>query len=129
MKEQVAQIVAAFLKRNQVPSTELRTLIASVSQSLATLGQAPIAPAPLSPAVSIRRSVTADEITCLECGREGQMLKRHLMTAHDLTVDEYRARWSLPRNYPMVAKNYSARRSEIAKSAGLGTPAGRRMRK
>jgi predicted transcriptional regulator len=129
MKEHVAEIVAAFVKRNQVPATGLPALIASVSQSLAGLSQAPAAAAaPLTPAVSIRSSVGAETITCLDCGRKAKMLKRHLTTAHSMTPDEYRARWSLPKDYPMVARNYAARRSELAKSIGLGQRS-RRSRK
>ncbi|HEV2188804.1 MAG TPA: MucR family transcriptional regulator [Stellaceae bacterium] len=121
MIENVAEIVAAYLKRNQVPVTELPVLIEKVSQSLASLGQAlAAAPASLTPAVPIRRSIGAESITCLDCGYKGQMLKRHLSTAHGMTVEQYRTRWSLLRDYPMVAKNYSARRSELAKSLGLG---------
>ena len=122
MIENVAEIVAAFVKRNQVPSTELPALITSVNDALANLGQgAAAAPEPLTPAVPIRRSVGAESITCLDCGFKSKMLKRHLLTAHGMTVDEYRTRWSLARDYPMVAKGYSARRSELAKSIGLGT--------
>jgi predicted transcriptional regulator len=121
MIENVAEIIAAFLKRTQVPAAELPALIASVNQALAGLGQAPAAaPTSLTPAVPIRRSVGAESITCLDCGQKSKMLKRHLSTAHGMTVDEYRTRWGLPTDYPMVAKNYSARRSELAKSIGLG---------
>src|ERR1700676_4965895 len=121
MKEHVADIVAAFLKRHQVPAQELPALIASVSQSLGSLGEAPAAvPAPLTPAVPIRSSVGAETITCLDCGKKAKMLKRHLTTSHGLTVDEYRTRWGLPSDYPMVAPNYAARRSELARSIGLG---------
>lgn len=121
MKEHVAEIVAAYVGKNRVDTAELPALIASVNQALASLGQAQAAaPAALTPAVPIRRSVGAELITCLDCGYKGQMLKRHLTTAHSMTVDEYRTRWSLPRDYPMVAKNYSVRRSELAKSLGLG---------
>jgi predicted transcriptional regulator len=122
MKEQVAEIVAAYVKRNQVAASDLPALIASVSQSLGSLSQAPAAvPAPLTPAVSIRGSVTAATITCLDCGKRAKMLKRHLLTAHNMTVDEYRTRWGLKPDYPVVARNYAARRSELAKSIGLGT--------
>jgi predicted transcriptional regulator len=120
MKERVAEIVAAYVAHNTIPPDQLPALIASVSQTLAGLGQAPAASAALTPAVPIRRSVGADEITCLECGYKGQMLKRHLTTAHDTSVDEYRTRWGLAPDYPMVARNYAARRSELAKSIGLG---------
>ena len=121
MKEHVAEIVAAYVGRNQVAPSELPTLIATVSQALASLGQAASAlPSALTPAVPIRRSVSADEITCFDCGWKGSMLKRHLGAAHSMTVDEYRARWSLPGDYPVVAKNYAARRSQLAKALGLG---------
>jgi predicted transcriptional regulator len=121
MKERVAEIVAAYVGKNQVDPAELPALIASVNQALAGLGQASAAaPTSLTPAVPIRRSVGAESITCLDCGQKSKMLKRHLSTAHSMTVDEYRTRWSLPTDYPMVAKNYSARRSELAKSLGLG---------
>jgi predicted transcriptional regulator len=124
MKKQVAEIVAAYVGKNRVTAAELPTLIASVSQALGTLGSVGHAPAEpaaaLVPAVSIRRSVGADAITCLDCGKKAKMLKRHLMTAHGLTPQEYRSRWGLPRDYPVVAQNYSARRSVLAKSSGLG---------
>jgi predicted transcriptional regulator len=127
MKEQVTEIVAAYVRRNAIAPSELPALIQEVSRSLAGLGQAPAAPpASLTPAVPIRRSVGAEAITCLDCGRKAKMLKRHLMTAHAMTVDEYRSRWSLPSDYPMVAKTYSARRSELAKSLGLGKRSGGR---
>ena len=109
------------MRKNQVEAAQLPALIASVSQSLAGLGQPPtIANVPLTPAVSIRQSVGAESITCLDCGAKAKMLKRHLHNAHGLTPHEYRARWSLPTDYPLVSKNYAARRSELAKAAGLG---------
>jgi predicted transcriptional regulator len=127
MKEHVAEIVAAFVRKNAVGAADLPGLIISVNHALASLGQAPAEPAPsLTPAVPIRRSVGADAITCLDCGYKGQMLKRHLSTAHGLTVEGYRSRWGLPPEYPMTAPNYSARRSELAKSIGLGRGRGRR---
>jgi predicted transcriptional regulator len=121
MKERVAEIVAAYVRKNQIDGAELPALIASVSQSLASLGQSPTTvPGPLTPAVSIRQSVGAEAITCLDCGTKAKMLKRHLLNAHGMTPHEYRVRWSLPADYPLVSKNYSARRSELAKVAGLG---------
>jgi len=127
MIENVAEIVAAYVRKNQVSSTELSALIASVNQALTSLGEPP-APArpPLVPAVPIRRSVGEDAIVCLDCGQKSKMLKRHLSTAHGMTVDEYRTRWSLPSDYPMVAKGYSAQRSALAKSLGLGLRGGQR---
>jgi predicted transcriptional regulator len=121
MKEHVVEIVAAYVCKNRVDAAELPALITQVSQTLAGLGQgAAEPPTSLMPAVSIRRSVGANAITCLDCGYTGQMLKRHLSTAHGMTPDGYRTRWNLPANYPMVTRSYSARRSELAKSIGLG---------
>ena len=122
MKEHVAEIVAAYVGKNRLAAAELPGLIASVSKALGSLNQELTATAasPLVPAVAIRRSVGADAITCLDCGKKAKMLKRHLMTAHGLTSDEYRRRWGLAANYPIVAPNYSARRSEMAKTLGLG---------
>jgi predicted transcriptional regulator len=129
VKEEVAEIVAAYVGHNTISPDQLPTLITTVSQALSSLGQEPAAPeAALTPAVPIRRSVGADAITCLDCGYQGQMLKRHLTTAHGMTPESYRERWKLALDYPMVAKNYAARRSELAKSIGLGTRRGRRTR-
>jgi predicted transcriptional regulator len=129
MIQNVAEIVAAFVKRNQVPSTELPALIQQVSQSLSGLGKAPVAAPVLTPAVPIRRSLAAETITCLDCGQTSKTLKRHLTSAHGLTPDQYRSRWNLPTTYPMVAPGYSAKRSALAKSLGLGTKPRTRRRK
>jgi len=121
MKEHVAEIVSAYVSRNRIDPSELSLLITSVSQALSSLGKgASTQPAVPTPAVPLRRSVSAKAITCLECGWSGQVLKRHLGAAHNMTVDEYRSRWDLSRDYPMVAKNYAARRSQLAKDLGLG---------
>jgi predicted transcriptional regulator len=125
MIENVAAIVTAFVKRNPVPATELPALIASVSQTLAGLGQPPAPTAPI-PAVPIRRAVSPEAITCLDCGWRGKMLRRHLTTAHRLDPDAYRAKWGLSPGYPMTAANYSERRSELAKHVGLGRHRARR---
>jgi len=120
--EHVAKIVSAYAKRNQLPPDQLPALIATVHAALASVeggGQPEPAIGP-EPAVPIRRSVQPDTITCLDCGRPQKMLKRHLTTAHQLTPDEYRKRWGLKSDYPMSAPNYTARRSELAKSIGLG---------
>ena len=128
MKEQVAEIVAAYVGHNTISPDQLPGLIATVDQALNGLGQAP-APAPvLTPAVPIRRSVGADSIACLECGKKASMLKRHLLTRHELTPEQYREKWSLDPSYPMVAPNYASRRSELAKAAGLGKRTGTRSR-
>ena len=117
--------MAAYVGKNRLDASELPTLIASVSQAFGSLGQAMVEPPPsLVPAVAIRRSVGADAITCLDCGKKAKMLKRHLATKHGLTADQYRERWGLPPDYPMITTNYSARRSELAKSIGLGVHSG-----
>jgi predicted transcriptional regulator len=123
MMEHVAEIVAAYVGHNRVSPDQLPTVIDSVNQALLGLGQGATAPpaSPPTPAVPIRRSLSPSKITCLECGWSGQMLKRHLLTAHGMTPEQYRARWNLAADYPMVAKNYANRRSELAKSLGLGT--------
>jgi predicted transcriptional regulator len=122
MIEHVAEIVAAYVKRNAITLDRLPALIASVNDALSSLGQSAAPEAtPESPAVPIRRSVGDNSITCLTCGWSGQMLKRHLSTAHKMTPAQYRERWGLRVDYPMVAKNYASRRSELAKANGLGT--------
>ena len=114
-------VVAAYVRRNQVTSEQLATLISTVHQALVGLGK-PAAELneERTPAVPIRRSVHRDYVVCLECGWRGQMLKRHLATGHGLSVDQYRARWNLPREHPMTAPSYSERRSGLAKQIGLG---------
>ena len=113
-------IVAAHVRHNSLPASDLPTLTQSVFGALAGLGQdAPIAEEPRKPAVSVRASVKSDAITCLDCGTRAKMLKRHLATEHGLTPEDYRARWNLARDYPMVAPAYSARRKELALSIGL----------
>jgi predicted transcriptional regulator len=120
--ELTADVVAAYVKNNPVPVSELPALIASVAASLNGLvnGVATPAEEPQKPAVSIKKSVTPDYIISLETGKRFKSLKRHLMTSYGMTPDEYRAKWNLPSDYPMVAPNYAAARSELAKSLGLG---------
>ena len=120
MKEHVAEIVAAYVGHNTVSPDQLPGLIASVNQALNRLGEPPAAASPPTPAVPIRRSVGADTITCLDCGWKGVMLKRHLSSTHGMTPTQYRERWGLELAYPLVAKNYASRRSELAKALGLG---------
>jgi predicted transcriptional regulator len=116
-----ADITSAYVGNNKVAAGEVAGLIVSIHQALEEAGQpAPAAaPAP-EPAVPIRLAVKPDSIACLECGRRSTMLKRHLQTAHALTPGEYREKWSLPRDYPMAAATYAAKRSAHAKSVGLG---------
>ena len=124
-----ADIVAAHVGANAVPASELPRAIALVHDALAALGKpsAPVAE-PLHPAVTIRSSVKADSITCLECGAKHKTLKRHLQTSHGLTPPAYRARWGLPDSYPLVAPNYAAFRGELAKKIGLGRKPGAKVK-
>jgi MucR family transcriptional regulator, transcriptional regulator of exopolysaccharide biosynthesis len=115
-----AQIVSAHVTKNAVPVEELPALIREVYKTLSTVGEAPAPVEALKPAVAITKSVFPDHIICLEDGKQMTMLKRHLMTEHNLTVDQYRAKWGLPANYPMVAPNYAETRSSLAKKMGLG---------
>lgn len=116
-----ADIVAAHVSNNSVSISDMASLIANVHSALAGLGSACPAPAePQEPAVPIRLSVKPDYIVCLEDGRKMKMLKRHLMTAYGMTPDEYRAKWGLPSDYPMVAPNYAETRRSLAMSIGLG---------
>jgi predicted transcriptional regulator len=115
-----AQIVSAHVTKNPVPVEELPTLIREVYKTLSTVGEATPAAGAVKPAVAITKSVFPDYIVCLEDGKQMTMLKRHLMTEHSMTVDQYRANWGLPSNYPMVAPNYAETRSTLAKKMGLG---------
>ena len=123
--DHVADIVSAHVSNNSVSANDLPGLIQSVYASLAALGQAPEPVAgKLTPAVSVRASVKSDAIACLECGAKFKMLKRHLGTDHGMTPAEYRARWNLPADYPMVAPDYAAMRAELARKIGLGRKPG-----
>lgn len=117
------QIVTAHLGRTKVEAGELPGLIRQIYDSLAGTGGAAEAPPPNrpDPAVPVKRSVTPEYIVCLEDGKKLKMLKRHLMTAYGMTPDQYRERWGLPADYPMVAPNYANQRRELAKQIGLGT--------
>ena len=121
--ELTAEVVAAYVSNNSLPTSDLPATIAKVyvalGQSHASPAAEPIAEKP-DPAVPIRRSVTDDHIVCLEDGKTFKSLKRHLMTNHEMTPDEYRERWELKPDYPMVAPAYAASRSRLAKSLGLG---------
>jgi predicted transcriptional regulator len=121
--ELAAQMVVAFVSNNSVPRSELPALIQAVHGALAGLangsGSAPPAVEAKAPAVSIRRSVTPDFLICLEDGKRFKSLRRHLTTL-GLTPEQYREKWKLPSDYPMVAANYAAQRSALAKKSGLG---------
>ena len=117
-----AQIVAAHVSNNTVPLAELPALIEQVYRSLANIGQEPavVSERP-QPAVPIKKSVTPEYIICLEDGKKLKMLKRHLKTAYNMSPEQYRERWGLGSDYPMVAPDYAKHRSSLAKKIGLGT--------
>lgn len=117
-----ADIVAAYFANNTVAAAEVPGVIESVYAALSRLGQPAAAPEPKQePAVSVRSSIKPDYIICLEDGKKLKMLKRYIMTRFGMTPDEYRAKWSLPADYPMVAPNYAEQRRTLAKTIGLGT--------
>lgn len=117
-----ADIVAAHVSNNSVAMSDLPMLIGNVHTALSKLGTPATEPvAELVPAVSVRSSVKPDYIVCLEDGKKLKMLRRHLMTHYGMTPDDYRAKWGLAKDYPMVAPNYAEKRRELAKSIGLGT--------
>jgi predicted transcriptional regulator len=122
LRRLATEIVAAYVSANSVSTAQLPDIIRSVVDTLASLdgqAEAPKAEA-LRPAVPIRKSIAPDYLVCLEDGRKMKMLKRHLRTTYDMSPQEYREKWGLPADYPMVAPNYAARRSEFAKQIGLG---------
>jgi predicted transcriptional regulator len=124
---QVATVVAAYLSHNTVPAADIGSVINTVHASLSSLGTAIVVPAEApKPAVSVRKSITPEYLICLEDGKKLKMLKRHLASTYNLTPDQYRQRWGLSADYPMVAPRYSEQRSALAKQLGLGTAAARR---
>ena len=126
--ELTASIVSAYVSNNPVAAQDLSTLINQVHAALTRVssGQGEVTSEPLKPAVSVKKSITADYIVCLEDGKKFKSLKRHLRTQYNMTPDQYREKWSLPPDYPMVAPNYAIARSELAKQMGLGQQRRRR---
>ena len=122
LAELVADIVSAYVSNNSVPVGELPGLISQVHGALHQTRSGAAAPSeePQKPAVPVRRSINPDHIVCLEDGKKFKSLKRHLRTDHDMTPQEYRAKWGLSPDYPMVAPNYAQARSDLAKKMGLG---------
>jgi len=120
--EMTADIVSAYLGANTVQPSEVPALIASIHQALSQVstGQPEPEPEPKEPAVPIRKSITPDYLICLEDGRKFKSLKRHLRTKYNMSPEEYRAKWGLAKDYPMVAPNYAKARSDLAKQMGLG---------
>lgn len=124
--ELTTEIVSAHVGNNTLQPGELPQLIQEVYNTLSTIGTAPQQAQRPKPAVSPKKSVFPDYIVCLEDGKKLKMLKRHLKTAYNMTPDEYRERWGLPADYPMVAPNYAKHRSNLAKKIGLGTKSRKR---
>jgi predicted transcriptional regulator len=123
-----ANIVSAYVSNNTVPSAEIPNLIGQIHSALLRVsgGQAPTPAEPLKPAVPLKRSITSDYLVCLEDGKKFKSLKRHLRTRYGMTPEQYREKWALPPDYPMVAPNYAAARSQLAKQMGLGQQRRRR---
>jgi predicted transcriptional regulator len=120
--ELAADVVSAYVSNNPVPAAELPSLIEQTHAAMRALTavEAQAAPQPPEPAVPVKKSVTPDYIVCLEDGKKFKSLRRHLTSRYGITPDEYRAKWNLPPDYPMVAPNYAATRSALAKKSGLG---------
>ncbi len=119
--ELTAQIVSAHLAHNPIAPDALPSLIQDVYRTLTAVGREPVVADKPQPAVPVKKSIFPDHLICLEDGKKLKMLKRHLKTAYDMTPDQYRERWGLPADYPMVAPNYARHRSSLAKQIGLGT--------
>src|SRR4051812_7826485 len=119
-----AEVVSAHVANNRVPAEDLPKLIQDVHRALATAGQAATAVPKGEPAVSVKKSLLADHLVCLDCGKPFAMLKRHLRTDHQLTPQQYREKWDLPSSYPIVAPDYAKKRSALAKKIGLGRKPG-----
>jgi predicted transcriptional regulator len=125
--ELTATIVSAYLTHNTVPASDIPVLISQVHSALAQVsGGGDVQPGPLKPAVPVKKSITPEYIVCLEDGKKFKSLKRHLRTQYNMTPEQYRDKWNLPADYPMVAPNYAAARSELAKQMGLGQQRRRR---
>jgi predicted transcriptional regulator len=120
--EMTADIVSAYVGNNSVSAGDLPSLIQSVHRALSgvSAGVEPVEATPKEPAVPIKRSITPDYLVCLEDGRKFKSLKRHLRTKYNLSPEEYRSKWGLAKDYPMVAPNYAKARSDLAKQMGLG---------
>jgi len=118
------QIVSAHVQHNKMQSEELPVFIQQIYKTLQSVGAEPAVPDKPAPAVAVKKSVFDDHVICLDCGKQLKMLKRHLMTDHGMTPEQYRGRWGLGRDYPMVAPDYASKRSALAKKIGLGRKSG-----
>jgi predicted transcriptional regulator len=128
--ELTAEIVSAYVSNNAVPTGDISALINQVYKALAQVseGREEVVAEPLRPAIPVKRSISADYIVCLDDGKKFKSLKRHLRTQYGMTPEQYRDKWGLPADYPMVAPNYAAARSQLAKQMGLGQQRRRRSR-
>ena len=128
--ELTADIVSAYVSNNSVSAGEIPSLINQVHAALVRVsaGQSDAHPEPLKPAISVKKSITPDHLVCLEDGKKFKSLKRHLRTQYNMTPEAYREKWGLPPDYPMVAPNYAAARSQLAKQMGLGQQRRRRSK-
>jgi predicted transcriptional regulator len=128
--ELTADIVSAYVSNNSVSAGEIPSLINQVHAALmrVSAGQSDAQPEPLKPAISVKKSITPDHLVCLEDGKKFKSLKRHLRTQYNMTPETYREKWGLPPDYPMVAPNYAAARSQLAKQMGLGQQRRRRSK-
>ena len=129
LAELTTQIVSSYVTKNPVSTSELPNLIADVHQAMSHLDESAAEPEKREPAVNPKRSVSRDKITCLECGKKFKSLKRHIQSNHDTTPEEYRDRWNLRPDYPMVAPGYAEQRSKLAKKLGLGRKPGATKKK
>ena len=125
----VTEIVAAYVSKNPVAASELPTIIKNVHATLGSFGGIEAHPLPRAPAVPVKKSIQPDYIVCLEDGKKLKMLKRYLRSRYKLSPAEYRTRWNLPPDYPMVAPNYAQKRSDFAKKIGLGKGGDRKGKK
>lgn len=119
--ELTTEIVAAYVSNNPVQSSDLANLIRNVHDALTNLSTEEVQAPEAKPAIPVKKSVTDDYLICLEDGKKFKSLKRHLRAKYDMTPDEYREKWGLPFDYPMVAPSYARKRSQLAKKMGLGT--------
>ena len=128
--ELTANIVSAYVSNNTVPSADIPALISQVHSALARVGGSggDGSAEPLKPAISVKKSITPEYIVCLEDGKKFKSLKRHLRTQYNMTPEQYREKWALPADYPRVAPNYAAARSQLAKQLGLGQQRRRRSK-
>ena len=128
--ELTAEIVSAYVSNNPVSAAEIPALIGQVFAALSRVSGSPgdIAAEPLRPAISVKKSITPEHIVCLEDGKKFKSLKRHLRTQYNMTPEQYREKWNLGADYPMVAPNYAAARSQLAKQMGLGQQRRRRAK-